>query len=62
MLNGGFINHFFQCVSKVRHDNNRRCAAIVKLMLKLTRGIQRVNVYDDHPGTQNAKQRHRILQ
>ncbi|XPE62486.1 hypothetical protein ACNKHT_09045 [Shigella flexneri] len=23
-------------------------------MLKLTRGIQRVNVYDDHPGTENA--------
>ncbi len=58
----GFVDHFLEGVREVRDNHNCRCAAVVQLMLQLARGIQRVNVNHDHPGAQNAKQRHRILQ
>lgn len=57
-----FVDHFFQRMGKVGHNDNRDCAAVVKLMLQLARGVQRVNVDDNHPGTQDTEQRHRVLQ
>ena len=62
VLNLRFRHHFFQSMGKVRNDNDRRRAAVVELMLQFTRGIQGVDVDHDHPGAQDAKQGHRILQ
>ncbi|MNP70485.1 hypothetical protein D3C76_1667240 [compost metagenome] len=62
MFHLGFVDHFLEGVREVRDNHNCRCAAVVQLMLQLARGIEGVNVNHDHPGAQNAKQRHRILQ
>ena len=58
----GFINDFLQGMCEVGNDHNRRRAAVIELVLQFARGIQRVNVDGNHSGTQDPKQRHRVLQ
>ena len=62
VLHLGFVDHFFQGMGKVRNNDNRHRPAVVQLMFKLARRVKRVNVDHNHPGTQDAKQRHRVLQ
>lgn len=62
MFNLGFVDHFFQCMGKVRNNNYRHRTAVVELVFQLARGVKRVDVDDNHPGTQDAEQRHRVLQ
>lgn len=62
MAHLGFVDNLLQRVGKVGDNDNCRRAAVIKLMLKLAGCVERVNVYHNHPGTQNPEQRNGVLQ
>ena len=62
MFNLSFLDHFLQGMGKVGDDHNRRRSAVIQLMLKLARRIQRIDVHHNHPRAQNTEERDGVLQ
>ncbi len=56
------VDDLFDSAREVFQNEDRLGAGIVKLVLKLARRIERVDVHDDEPGAQDAIDRDGVLQ
>ena len=61
MLNRGLSDAFLERGSKIFDNHNRFGAGVFELVLKFTRGVQRVHVDDHKTCTQDGGNGHRIL-
>ena len=56
------LEHLLQGGGEVFHDHDRLGAGVLQLVLQFARGVERIDVDDDHAGAQDAENGDRILQ